>query len=164
MDTVLEWLGVGVEPKEFTILHVSCRAFLFFFVTLIVVRLARRRFLSKMTPMDVILGFILASMLARAVNGSAPVGPTIVGAIVLIALHRTLATLAYLSNSFGRIVKGEPAVLVRDGKIDWKRMKRHRVSEKDLLEEARLNGKTDQIDQIRLATLERNGEISVLDR
>jgi uncharacterized membrane protein YcaP (DUF421 family) len=36
------------------------------------------------------------------------------------------------------------------------------VSEQDLLEEARLNGQISDIAQIRLATMERNGQISII--
>lgn len=164
MEPLSNLLGIDVEPRDLTIVHVACRAVIIFFTTLIVVRFARRRFLAKMTPMDAILGFILASMMARAVNGSGALLPTIVGGFVLIGLHRLLSTLSYLSDSFGKMVKGEPDVLVRDGKPDRKCMRRHRVTDKDLLEEARLNGKTGNVEEIRLATIERNGEISVLEK
>jgi len=37
-----------------------------------------------------------------------------------------------------------------------------RISEKDLLEEARLNGKILDLKDIQLATLERNGKVSII--
>jgi hypothetical protein len=41
------------------------------------VRVANKRIFSKTTAFDAVLGFIMASMLARAVNGSAAFFPTL---------------------------------------------------------------------------------------
>ena len=62
-------LGLGLEPKNLTFLQIALRAVLVFIISLAIVRVANKRFLAKMTAFDAILGFILASMLARAVNG-----------------------------------------------------------------------------------------------
>ncbi len=155
-------LGLGLEPKELGFLQVAVRAIIVFLAALVMVRLANRRFLAKMSAFDVILGFILASMLARAVNGSAPFFPTLVGGFVLVALHRILAVLAFYSGFIGMLVKGEPHVLVRDGKPDRRALRAHHISDADLLEEARLHGKVGDIASIRQAMIERNGKVSVI--
>jgi len=41
-------------------------------------------------------------------------------------------------------------------------MKAHKISEHDLMEEARLNGPVLEIADIRQATIERNGQVSVV--
>ncbi len=41
-------------------------------------------------------------------------------------------------------------------------MRRNKISHADLLEEARLNGMVDDLQLIRKATMERNGEISII--
>ena len=71
-----EILGIGLEPKDLTILQVCLRGVLVFFVAIVMVRMGDKRFLARMTAFDAILGFILASMLARAINGSAPLLPS----------------------------------------------------------------------------------------
>jgi uncharacterized membrane protein YcaP (DUF421 family) len=43
-------------------------------------------------------------------------------------------------------------------------MRQSNISEEDLVEQARLNSQVDTVAQIRRATLERNGHISVLKR
>ena len=63
-------LGLDLEPKELNFIQISLRGVIVFVVALTMVRFGNKRFLSKMTAFDAILGFILASMLARAVNGS----------------------------------------------------------------------------------------------
>src|SRR5438874_9749357 len=94
-QTVRDMLGLGWEGKELGILQVSLRSIIVFVAALIMVRLADRRFLSKMTAFDAILGFMLGSMLARAINGSSPLLPTLVAGFILVGLHRFLAALAY---------------------------------------------------------------------
>jgi uncharacterized membrane protein YcaP (DUF421 family) len=157
-------LGLGLQPKDLTFLQVSLRGIIVFIVALIIVRVANKRFLSKMTAFDAILGFILASMLARAVNGSAPFFPTLGGGFVLVGVHWVIAELSYRSDRFGNLVKGKPKTIVREGRLDRKVMASSKISEKDLLEEARLNGQVSRMEEIELATLERNGEVSVIPR
>src|SRR5207244_8169682 len=110
-----EALGLGTEPKDLTFLQLSLRGIIVFIVTVIMVRVGNKRFLSKMSALDAVLGFIIASMLARAVNGSASFFPTLGCGFVLILLHRVLATLSFYSKTFGSIVKGSADILVKDG-------------------------------------------------
>ena len=155
-------LGLGTQPKDLGILQVCLRGIIVFIVALILVRMADRRFLAKLSAFDVILGFVLASMFARAINGSAPFLPTFVGGLVLVLLHRLISTLSFHSDRFGVLVKGDSEVLVDKGVRRYASMRRHKISEKDLLEEVRLNGNLGALENVEAATLERNGKISVV--
>ncbi len=155
-------LGLGVQPKDLSILQVSLRGVLVFVAALIIVRVADRRFLAKLSAFDVILGFVLASMLARAINGSAPFAPTLVCGLVLVVLHRIIARLALYWDWFGGLVKGNARVLVENGTRNIEAMRSQNITEKDLLEELRVNGNTANVGAIQFATLERNGHISVV--
>ena len=157
-----DWLGLSVRPEELTFLQVSLRGIVVFAAALVMLRVADRRFLAKLSAFDALLGLILASMLARAVNGSAAFFPTLGGGFVLVGLHRLLGWLAIISPKFGTLVKGKIAVLVRDGKPVAAAMRAHKISKDDLLEEVRLNGNVGELQEVRTATLERNGEISVI--
>ena len=64
-------LGLGFEAKDLTFIQISLRAIIVFLTTLIMVRLGHKRPLAQKTPFDAILLVILASVLSRAVNGSA---------------------------------------------------------------------------------------------
>jgi uncharacterized membrane protein YcaP (DUF421 family) len=159
---IKEVLGLDLEPKDLTFIQISLRGIIVFIASLTMVRLGNKRFLARMSAFDAILGFILASMLARAVNGSASFFPTLGGGFVLVWLHSLLASAAYRSHWFGRLVKGRPDVLVHNGKSNPEKMRSNKISEHDLLEEARLNGQVLEVSDIRQATIERNGEVSVV--
>ena len=161
-EGVRQILGLGLEPKDLNALHICLRGGVVFVATLIMVRLANKRFLAKLSAFDAILALILASMLSRAVNGSSAFFPTLAGGFALVALHHLLAMLSFRSRAFGALVKGTADILVQDGKIDREKMRANNISEQDLLEEARLNGGTLDVAHIHRATMERNGQISVV--
>ena len=75
-----------------------------FIATLVIVRCGDRRFLSQKTVFDAVLGFILASVLARAVNGTAAFVPTLGAGFVLVVLHRMLAYWSRRSLAFGLLI------------------------------------------------------------
>jgi len=99
-------LGLGMEPKELTFLQVSTRGFIVFVTTLVLVRLSSKRSLAEKTAFDAVLVVVIGSMLARAINGSAPFFPTLGGGFILVIIHRLFGLTAYFSHAFGILVKG----------------------------------------------------------
>lgn len=155
-------LGLGLEPKEFTFLQISLRGLVVFFVALVLVRLSDRRALAKKSPFDILLVVILASVLSRAINGSASFLPTLGGAAVLVCLHRLLAFAASRSPTVLRVIKGNSTVLVRNGAWDEAALRRTNTSPEDVKEDMRLVAKTDDLKRVRLARLEVGGDISFI--
>jgi uncharacterized membrane protein YcaP (DUF421 family) len=163
MQLLSRILGTGVEASHLTIGQVSLRAFIIFFATLVIVRFADKRFFAKKTAFDLILGFILASMMARAINGSEQLVPTIVAGMLLALLHRFLGMLACRWPGIGEWIKGSSQTLIREGEVDHRTLRKHHFGEDDLLEELRLNG-VERPEEVKLARLERSGEISVVKK
>lgn len=166
MNTLYAWLdpilGLTLQPKDLTFLQTSLRAIIVFIVSLIMVRMASKRFLSRMTAFDAILGFILASMLARAVNGSAGFFTTLGAGFILVWVHRFIAYLACVSHKFGDLVKGHSIQVVKDREVLELAMRKHNLTIHDLIEELRLNGNVDDPRKVKSAFLERNGQISIV--
>ena len=157
-------LGLGLEAKELNFGQIALRGVIVFIVSLAMVRLGDKRFLSKKTAFDAILGFILASMLARAVNGSAAFWPTLAGGFVLVGLHRLIAFLSRRWGAFGTLVKGTSDPVIRDGKVIAANLRRNDMSEDDLLEDLRLNGNVESPKEVKAAYIERNGDTSVVPK
>ena len=158
------FLGLGVEPKDLTFIQISLRGVIVFLATLMMVRLGHKRSLTHKTPFDALLLIILASVLSRAINGSAAFFATIGGGVVLVLLHRLFAFLAYYSHGFGILVKGRPDVVVRDGECDFRMMRRNHVSVHDLEEDMHLDAHLEDLSKIRLARVERSGDISFIKK
>ena len=157
-------LGLGQDATALTFTQISLRGIIVFMAALVIIRCGDRRFLSQKTAFDAVLGFILASMLARAVNGTAAFLPTLGGGFILVMLHRVLAYWSRRSHALGVLIKGRSDVIVRDGALDVDMANRSRLSEHDLLEDLRLHGNVDDVREVALAVFERNGHISVVRR
>ena len=157
-------LGLSLQPKDLTFVQISLRGIIVFLVTLTAVRLGHKRSLSRKTPFDAVLLVILAAVLSRAINGSAAFFATLGGGVVLVVLHRLFAYLAFYSHGFGILVKGKPDVIVRDGQCDFRMMRRNHVSMHDLDEDMRLSAHTDELSKIKLARVERSGDISFIKK
>jgi uncharacterized membrane protein YcaP (DUF421 family) len=155
-------LGLGLEPKELTFLQVSLRGVIVFIATLVMVRLSSKRSLAEKTAFDAALIVIVASVLARAINGSAPFFPTLGIGFVLVLLHRLLGVAAYYSHGFGILIKGKPVVLVQNGRLQRKNMCLNQISEHDLEEDMRLDAATEDLSKIKTARVERSGDISFI--
>lgn len=163
-DFVGPILGLGAEPKDLTFSQISLRGVIVFLAALAMVRLSSKHSLAEKTAFDAVLLVILASVLSRAINGTATFFASIGGGFALVVLHRVFAWFACRSHTFGILIKGSPDVLVENGKPDLHAMRKNLISEHDLEEDLRLDAHTEDLSQIRRATLERRGDISFIKR
>ena len=155
-------LGLGVEAKDLTSFQVSLRGVIFFVATLVMVRISSKRSLAEKTAFDAALIVIIASVLSRAINGSAPFVPTVVVGFVLVLLHRFLALDAYASHAFGILVKGKPVVIVENGHVNDRNMRANHITQHDLEEDMRLDAEIEDLSKIKVARVERSGDISFI--
>src|SRR3954463_11473954 len=155
-------LGIDSDPRDYTVLQVCVRTLIIFFAALIMIRMADRRFLARKSGFDTLVGFVLASTLSRAINGSARLIPTIVLGFLVIFVHRALAKIAFHSDAFSKLIKGRSEEVIRDGKLNHAAMARYDLTEGDLIEDVRLIAQLDDFAKVRDARIERNGKISVI--
>lgn len=162
LEVVARLLGLGRDIADVTTAQMALRTVIVYAFALAIIRLGSKRFLSQASAFDVIVAIMLGSIMSRAINGSAPFLPTLASGAVLIGTHWLLAALAYRLDWLGPIVKGRPIRLVTDGAIDRDAMRRAGVSERDLEQALRAQAGVTDPARVRLATLERDGTISVL--
>ena len=159
-----ELLGLDVAGSELRFRHMAWRAVIVFPTALAMTRLAGKRFLGRSAGFDVVLAIILGSVISRAINGQAPFFPTLGAGFVLVLLHRAIAMLTVRSHWISVLVKGRDCVLIRDGKLDRRALRKAEFSEDDLLENIRLRGGVHDWKDVAEARLERNGQISVVPK
>ena len=83
---------------------------------------------------------------------------------LLVGIHHLLAWATFKSRALGEFFKGRPRTLVRDGEVLPEELRRHQLSEGDLEESFRLNGRLDDRRQVKEARFERNGKVSVIKK
>ena len=163
-DFVAPILGLGVEPKDLTFIQISLRGIIVFLATLIMIRVGHKRSLARKTAFDAVLIVILASVLSRAINGTAAFFATLGGSLVIVLVHRLLAFAAYHSHSFGVLIKGRPELIIENGDLILRTMRRNHISRHDVKEDLRLAAKTEDLKDIRTGYVERSGDISFIEK
>ncbi|MBW8888195.1 MAG: DUF421 domain-containing protein [Fibrobacteres bacterium] len=145
--------------------QMALRTLVIYLMSILLIRIGGdKRMLGRHAPFDIILSVIFGSVMSRAINGSAPFFQTIGVGFVFILIHRILALLAFRYRGMEVLLKGKPVVLIREGAIDSGAMRATAISDADLQEALFMKGKAMKPEEVALARLECNGEISVFPR
>ena len=138
------------------------RSIFVFCLILVITRAVGRRELSSMEPFDLILLVVLGDLVQQGVTQS---DYSLTGATtVIVTMACLVVATAYLSYRFKRlrpILEGEPILLVSEGRILERALRRQRMTVEELRAEARQQSIA-SFDEIRFAVLETNGTISFL--
>jgi uncharacterized membrane protein YcaP (DUF421 family) len=139
------------------------RALVVYLVMVAMLRLGQRRMMSRNSPFDLVLAIIVGSVASRAVTGNAPLVATLAAAAALVAVHWAAAAVAFRFHRVGYLLKGEPRVVVRDGRLERDAMRRSHITERDLEQELRRAGVA-RLEDVGIAILERDGRIAVISK
>jgi uncharacterized membrane protein YcaP (DUF421 family) len=143
-------------------MDVVLRAVIIYVLVFGFTRALGRRELSTLQPFDLILLIVIGDLIQSGVTQN---DLSVTGVIMVLCTIGTLEVLtSYLGFRFRRIrpvLQGEPIVLVENGKLIERNMRRERLTLDDLAEKARLS-EIASIDDIRWAVLETNGDISFI--
>lgn len=161
-DQFQRLLGLELDIGDVGPVQMTLRTIVVYVLSLVVIQLGSKRFLSRASAFDVIVGIMLGSIMSRAINGSAPFFPSLASGAVLVGMHWLLAVLAYHTDWVGPLVKGSRVLLIENGEIQAKGMRRAGLSKHDLRQALRIQNEDPDPAKVRLAYLERNGNISVI--
>jgi uncharacterized membrane protein YcaP (DUF421 family) len=160
----MEWLFGGDIPHDPLRLHqIAMRGIAVYVLGLAVVRIGKSRLISRASALDVILGFILGSLLSRGITGHAAISGTFVATAVLVAMHSLFTAIGFHWHALGSMIKGHVRPVIDDGRPIEANLRRSHISEEDLLGELRLQG-VESCSQVERAFKERNGEVSVIKK
>ncbi len=164
MEMLELWLGPLEGQADLGIREMVLRAVIIFTFAVALVRIGSTRFMSRNSAFDLILAIMLGSILSRAITGQSGFFPTLVAGTVIVVLHSIFALLAARFDIIGNWVKGRSSLLVKDGELVPGALLKNRLGEGDLREALRLNGHFVTLEDVKMARLERNGEISLIFR
>jgi uncharacterized membrane protein YcaP (DUF421 family) len=140
------------------------RATVVFCFVFLITRVVGKRELSTLEPFDLILLVVIGDLVQQGVTQS---DYSITGAITVISTMAVLTVvLSFVSFRFRRlrpVLEGEPVVLVEDGNVIDRNMRRERITREELEAEGRLQ-QVAGIEDMRWAVLETAGQISIIPR
>ena len=131
-----------------------------FFLIFVVTRAVGRRELSSMEPFDMILLVVIGDLVQQGVTQSdysLTGATTVISTIALLTVFT--AWLSFRVRRLRPVLEGEPVVLVVDGEVLDRNLKRERMTREELAAEARQQ-QISSLDEVRFAVLETNGKIS----
>lgn len=145
-------------------LTVFFRVVLLYAFSVIAMRLMGKRQVGQLQPYELVLALMVAEIAAAPMEDVAtPLLQGLVPILGLLVLHGTLTALAVKSMKVQRMLFGVPGVVIREGSMDARQMKRMGYTVTDLMEELRGLGYQD-VSQIHTAILETNGRLSAFPK
>ena len=138
------------------------RAIVVYVFLMVALRLAGRREMGQMTSFDLILLLILSNAVQNSINaGDNSLGGGLVSAGTLLVLNRIIGWLAYRYRAFERLVEGQPVVLVTDGKVHVRALKREQITLEQLRSALRKQG-IDGVSFCKRVVLEADGTLTAV--
>lgn len=160
-DSINSIFGLELTSSELTLLHLSWRAVLVYFAGMFLVRL-QSQFMSINTPFNYMLNFITGSLLANAIVAQGSFFPILGMALLIACINWTIELLCYYSSALEKLFKGESDMIVHDGKILWKNMRRNLITKDELMESVHKLTLSDDLSQVKRAYFENSGQITVI--
>jgi uncharacterized membrane protein YcaP (DUF421 family) len=140
------------------------RATVVFFFIFLVTRIAGRRELSTLEPFDLILLVVLGDLVQQGITQS---DESVTGTLIVIStvtlLSIAVSWISFRSSKIRVATEGEPIILVQDGQIIARNLRRERLTHGDVEEEARRQQIT-SLEDVRWAILEKEGSISFIPK
>jgi uncharacterized membrane protein YcaP (DUF421 family) len=161
MEIINDLFGQG---KDLNILQMSLRAIVVFFIALALIRFTGMRVFGIKSALDTCIIIMLGSILSRAVTGASPFFPTVIASIVLMLIHKIIASISVSNQTISRLVKGTHVSLYKDGVLNEENLKKCALSYGDIMEEIRLDLHQDTMENIEEIFMERTGKISVIEK
>jgi uncharacterized membrane protein YcaP (DUF421 family) len=145
-------------------MDIVARAFVAFVVILFLTRIVGRRELSSLEPFDLILLVTIGDLVQQGVtqNDFSLTGMVLaIGTIAMLTVF--FSYLPWRFQVLRPVLEGVPTILVEDGNVIEKNLKRHRVTQDEVAASARLQN-VESLSEVRWAVLETNGQISFIKK
>ena len=140
------------------------RALVLFTAVYVLLRVVGRRELAQMEPIDFILLIVLGDAIQQGLTQD---DYSVTGALIVIftiaAIQVAVGYVTYRSRKVRTVMEGEPVVLIEDGRVIEQNIRRARIAEDELAEEARLSQLT-SLSDVAWAVLETSGKISIIPK
>jgi len=144
--------------------EVFYRSILSYASLLIMARLMNKQQIAEMTFFDYIVGITIGSMAGDlSVLINEPALPTLLGMVIWVTLSMLLAYSGLHRIWLRKVVEGEAVIVIADGKILEKNLRKIRISLDDLLAQLRIKD-VFKVSDVEFALFEANGRLSVLKK
>ncbi len=140
------------------------RTIILYLVVLFTIRVMGKSELSKMSPFQLVVIFMIAELAAIPIESStASLINGAVGIFALLFLQVLISMISIKSETFKNFINGKPSILIEKGEINQRELKALRISLNDLMEQLRI-GNAPSLSEVEYAVMESNGELSIIPK
>ena len=120
------------------------RSIVLYLIIVIGIRLLGKHQVSELEPAEFVLALIIADVASVPMQDyGIPLLMGVIPIITLLCLSMILSVLTLKSLKIRALLAGVPSILIQNGKVDQKELRRTRMTLDEVLEELRLQGYTD---------------------
>lgn len=148
------------SQETLTVIEWVLRSTVAFFFLLIVAKALTQRTISQLRIIDFVIALVIGNIIAHPLSDEhLGLEGSIISTIVLVALYLIVVFMMLRWPRFRKLLNSQPIILVQNGEIIKKGLKKARISIDILLEELR-EGHVKDVKTVALAFWEADGKIS----
>lgn len=153
-----------MHPEPTPLLEVVGRVVVIYVVLFVMVRVAGKREIGSLGPMDFLAMLLLSETVSPALTRQdTSLAASLTAAATLLGLTTFVSWLCYRFRTVERLIDGPPRVVIRDGRIDDAVCRSERLSAQDIASALRKEGIT-SLSDVACATVEPTGRITVIGK
>ena len=138
------------------------RTLILYLIIIFLIRLMGKRQIGELQPSELVITILLSEIASIPIqDNEVPILNSIVALFGLVAFEILSSVITLKSPKIRAYMQGHPVIVIRDGEIDYKALKKLRMTLNDLICALRQKDVFD-IAQVSYAIFETNGKISVL--
>jgi len=138
------------------------RTLILYTVVAVGLRVMGKRQVGELEPMELVVTILIGELIAIPMQDlSVPLLAGFVPVLTILVVSMLVSYVMTKSIKLRKIVVGNPSILVHDGRVDRRQLKKNNINTNELIESLRLKNVTD-LAMVQYAILETNGQMSVM--
>lgn len=138
------------------------RTIILYLIVIATVRIMGKRQIGELQPTELVVTILLSEIVAIPMqDNDIPLVNTFIPVLVLVGFEILISVISLKSVRFRSAIQGNSLIIIRNGVLDQKQIKRLRYSVDDILEALRGKDVFD-ISKVQYAIIETNGKINVM--
>jgi uncharacterized membrane protein YcaP (DUF421 family) len=140
------------------------RTLLLYIVIIVAVRLMGKRQISELQTSELVVTLLISDIASIPMQDTGqPLASGLIPIAVLVMCEILISGVMLKSTKFRKLICGRPIIVINDGKVDEKEMRRLRMSTEDLMEQLRQKD-VFSFEDVAYAIVETNGKMSVIKK
>lgn len=162
MEFIVIILG-SIFQVETSFLELVARGSVMYLGILFLFRVLPRRTGGELAMMDLIFVLLIAEAATHSLGGYSSVTEGFIVIGTLMAWNYAINFLSYHIPFFENIVSSPPLLIIKNGKLFRRNMRREYLTEEELMDHLRMEG-IEKIEDVKSAFVEGDGKISVVSK